>query len=68
MTPPSAAPVDIVARLGAVQAQDYHAAKWGIALRGRDLGNTRGGVRQIDTNSPRKLTRPPQAQSLRDDV
>ncbi len=37
MTPPSAAPVDIVARLGAVQAQDYHAAKWGIALRGRDL-------------------------------
>ena len=37
MTPPSAVPADIVARLGAVQAQDHAAAKWGIALRGRRL-------------------------------
>ena len=37
MTPPAATPREIVARLGGVQAQDYAAAKWGIALRGRGL-------------------------------
>ena len=37
MTPPSAVPAEIVARLGAVQAQDHAAAKWGIALRGHGL-------------------------------
>lgn len=37
MTPPSASPQEIVARLGAVQAQDYGAARWGIGLRGRGL-------------------------------
>ena len=37
MTPPSASPQEVVARLGAVQAQDYGAAKWGIGLRGRGL-------------------------------
>jgi hypothetical protein len=31
--PPFAAPVDVVRTLGAVQAQDYAGAKWGIALR-----------------------------------
>jgi RNA polymerase primary sigma factor len=35
---------------------------------GRDLGITRERVRQIETNSLRKLKRLPQAQSLRDDV
>jgi hypothetical protein len=30
-------PAAIVARLGAVQAQDYAAAKWGLGLRGRGL-------------------------------
>jgi hypothetical protein len=37
VTPPFAAVPDIVARLAAVQAQDYGAAKWGIGLRGRGL-------------------------------
>ena len=37
MSPPSASPQEIVARLGAVQAQDYGAAKWGVGLRGRGL-------------------------------
>ena len=37
MTPPSASPQEIVARLGAVQAQDFGAAKWGVGLRGRGL-------------------------------
>ena len=35
---------------------------------GQDLGITRERVRQIETNSLRKLKRLPQAQSLRDDV
>lgn len=37
MTPPQATPREIVARLGGVQAQDFPAAKWAIALRGRGL-------------------------------
>ncbi len=35
---------------------------------GRDFGITRERVRQIETNSLRKLKRLPQAQSLRDDL
>ena len=35
---------------------------------GQDLGITRERVRQIETNSLRKLKRLPQAQSLRDDL
>lgn len=31
--PPFAAPLDVVRQLGAVQAQDYSASKWGIAQR-----------------------------------
>ncbi|HEX2717418.1 MAG TPA: winged helix DNA-binding domain-containing protein [Gemmatimonadaceae bacterium] len=30
---PHATPVEVVAALGAVQAQDYHGAKWGVAQR-----------------------------------
>src|SRR6185436_12759109 len=30
---PFATPADVVAQLGAVQAQDYGAAKWGVAQR-----------------------------------
>ncbi|HEU4827938.1 MAG TPA: winged helix DNA-binding domain-containing protein [Gemmatimonadales bacterium] len=37
MTPPSASPQAVVSRLGAVQAQDFGAAKWGVGLRGRGL-------------------------------
>lgn len=37
MTPPRTTPRAIVARLGGLQAQDYAAAKWAIALRGRGL-------------------------------
>jgi hypothetical protein len=37
VSPPSALPQVIVSRLGAVQAQDYGAAKWGVGLRGRGL-------------------------------
>jgi hypothetical protein len=33
--PPRAGPVDVVRALGAVQAQDYHGAKWAVGMRTR---------------------------------
>jgi hypothetical protein len=35
--PPVATPAEVVARLGAVQAQDYAGAKWALGLRGRGI-------------------------------
>lgn len=37
LEPVSADPADIVCRLGAVQAQDFSGAKWGLALRGSGI-------------------------------
>src|SRR5262249_19713068 len=34
-------PADLVAHLGAVQSQDYPAARWGLALRLRNVTNAR---------------------------
>ncbi|HJU90280.1 MAG TPA: winged helix DNA-binding domain-containing protein [Gemmatimonadaceae bacterium] len=37
VAPPITTPVDVVRRLGAMQAQDYSGAKWAIGLRSRNL-------------------------------